>query len=475
MSLGGRPRMRTTTALARLTLFLILGIALLAAALKAGESPAVHDAAALDRPVDVAIAAIGQANTERFEAGALPSPPRRPNEVLAQANSGKPGIGGTGNQSGDGNGIGGTGQRITRAPGIGGTGIIGTITGFGSILVNGFEIDFAPDLPISFQDKTVWGDALRVGHVVEIEADGKGQRLTARRIAVRHEVGGPIQSIDRDKQQIVVLGQTVMVSQTIIAVQDQSTSLNDIAVGDRVDVSGLRRDDGVIVASRVDKAVSEAALIRGTVENVQDGSFTVNGVRVTPAANLRPPGLAIGVEVEVIGALFQRDLNPIHIKIAPASPFAGRVQRLSIEGFVEKRNRSLMVGGVAIARQKQGAHMAVGDRVVIRGVLTQRHRLLPTVVKPSNVKRQRGGEPGRMKSPALQRPHIYRQPSHPLHERSRSRTEFNIRRQRGGESDRIKPLALQRQHFFRQPSYDRPRFGTGFGNHSVAPLSNRRH
>jgi hypothetical protein len=174
--------MKTTTALVRLTLFSILAIALLTASFKAGASPAVHDAAALDRTVDVATATLGQANTKRFGASSLPSPPRSLNELLAQANSNKPGIGGTGNRAGDGNGIGGTGQRVTRTPGIGGTGIIGTITGFASIFVNGFEIDFAPDLPISFQGKTVRGDALRVGDVVEVEAEGKGQHLTARSI-----------------------------------------------------------------------------------------------------------------------------------------------------------------------------------------------------------------------------------------------------------------------------------------------------
>jgi hypothetical protein len=290
---------------------------------------------------------------------------------------------------------------------------------------------------------------------------------------VRHEVGGPIQSIDRDKQQIVVLGQTVSVSQSIIAVQDRPISLNDVAVGDRIDVSGLRRDDGVIVASRVDKGISEEpALIRGTVENVQDGSFTVNGVRITAAA--RPPGLVVGAEVEVIGVLSQRDVHAIYIKIAPALPFAGRVQRLSIEGYVGKRNRNLIVGGVAIARVKEGVHIAVGDRVVIRGVLNEHHRLIPTVVRPYNIKRQRGSEPTRMKSPALQRQHIFRQPLHPLHERSRSGTEFNIKRQRSRTRDRIKPSALQRQHIFRQPSHEHPRFGTQFQHHFIAPVGNRR-
>lgn len=59
----------------------------------------------------------------------------------------KDGIGGTGQQAHDGiggtgisadSGIGGTGQQAQE--GIGGTGIIGVITGFASVCVNGLEI-----------------------------------------------------------------------------------------------------------------------------------------------------------------------------------------------------------------------------------------------------------------------------------------------------------------------------------------------
>ena len=189
----------------------------------------------------------------------------------------------------------------------------------------------------------------------------------------------------------------------------------------------------------------------------------------------RAPGLVVGAEVEVTGALSQRGINPIHIKIEPATPFAGRVRRLSIEGYVGKRNRNLVVGGVAIARVKEGVHIAAGDRVVVRGVLNERQRLMPTVVRPSTIRRQRGSEPGRTKSPALQRQHIFRQPRHPLHERSRIRSELKIKHQGGAKPVGIKPLSLQSPHFFRQPSYDRPRFGPEFRNNFAAPRGMRRH
>ncbi len=97
------------------------------------------------------------------------------------------GIGGTGHAPGEGNGIGGTG-----APQATITGISGTITGFGSIFVNEYEVDYTAGTPAKsdIEDK-LDTQSLRIGQVVEIEAEGEGQHLHARRIAVRYEVARP--------------------------------------------------------------------------------------------------------------------------------------------------------------------------------------------------------------------------------------------------------------------------------------------
>ena len=98
-------------------------------------------------------------------------------------------------------------------------------------------------------------DALRVGQVVEVEAEGDGGHLKARTIAVQHEVAGRIESVDRASGTLVVLGQTVSAENGIIADKNGQSvrSTSDLAVGDSIEVSGLRRDDGVIAASRIEK------------------------------------------------------------------------------------------------------------------------------------------------------------------------------------------------------------------------------
>jgi hypothetical protein len=314
---------------------------------------------------------------------------------IAEAQSPKDyGIGGTGHQPGEGNGIGGTGQPQQTA-----TGIVGTVTGFGSILVNGFEIDYSAETPTK-SDLNDVPDArsIRVGQVVEIEAAGEGKRLRARRIAVRYEVEGPIESIDRASGNIRVLGQTVAAGQSIIGTSQQG-SLSDLAVGDTVKVSGLRRADGAVAASRIDKAAAGSpAWLRGRVDNAQDRAFTLSGVRIAGPAfdqGLRP---APGEEVAVFGVYSAGTFSPAKITRLPVEPFAGRIAHLSIEGFVRDRNgNGRFIGGLNLGDGGTSAKLRSGDRVIVDGRIGDRGRFIPASVQPPRFNpaaRQQGGRAG---------------------------------------------------------------------------------
>ncbi len=71
-------------------------------------------------------------------------------------------------------GIGGTGGPAAGPEisdrGIGGTGIVGVITGFGSVIVNGMEIAYAPDTPVSVDGVSDTTATLRVGQFAAIVA-----------------------------------------------------------------------------------------------------------------------------------------------------------------------------------------------------------------------------------------------------------------------------------------------------------------
>ncbi len=294
------------------------------------------------------------------------------------------GIGGTGNQPGEGNGIGGTGT-LQNQP----TGIIGTITGFGSILVNNYEVDYSGDTQTkSDLDDVREAKSLRIGQVVEIEADGQGKRVRARRIVVRYEVAGPIESSDRASGTIRVLGQTVVVGHDGMGQPGNlaSGSIANLAVGDTVKVSGLRRTDRVIVASRIDKAEpGKPVWLRGQVDKAEDSAFVLNGVRVVPTAPdpaLRP---AAGEEVALAGVYVQGRFTPARVVRLPKTPFAGRPMRLSIEGYVGSRaGGGRFIGGLSLGGT--AGEFRPGDRVIAGGRIGN-GRFIPTHVQQSQFHR----------------------------------------------------------------------------------------
>ena len=299
-------------------------------------------------------------------------------------------------------GIGGTGQTAGAQPGIGGTGIIGTITGFGSILVNGYKIDYAADLPVAFEGRTATPSDLRIGHVVMVEAEEQGSRLTARKIEVRKEVSGPIESIDYAAGTAIVLGQKVEIpSGTVADGRGAPLAIQALKPGDTISVSGQRKN-GVIAATRVDKSgPGGQAVLRGTVDAVDSRSFTVNGVRVEAPAGTRPSGVAVGQQVRVIGSPGRRKLRPRRIDVQPVRPFGGRMRTVSVEGYVAKDARGrLRVGRHRLGRLPAGVQAGPGNRVIIDGRFDRRGRFAPARLRRSQWHR-------RIYAPPRVRPRAY--------------------------------------------------------------------
>lgn len=164
------------------------------------------------------------------------------------------GIGGTGISMAAG-GIGGTG--IKRDGGIGGTGlraqgdlgIIGIITGFGSICVNGLEVHYGPDTPVVAYGRAAQPDVLAIGQVVAVNAIGNAVQIRAQRIQVVDAAVGPVTGFDAAARELQVAGQLVRLDEA--AVLAPGVALEKAG---NVRVSGLWRADGTITATRIDAA-----------------------------------------------------------------------------------------------------------------------------------------------------------------------------------------------------------------------------
>jgi hypothetical protein len=276
--------------------------------------------------------------------------------------------------SADAGGIGGTGGPVADS-GIGGTGIVGTITGFGSILVNGYEVEIAHDTTVTWDGEPAAAGSLRVGHVVAIEAARVDGRLTARTVDLLPAVLGPIARIDAGEGMIEVLGQQGRIErETVIAGgSDETMRLGKLTVGDRVEISGVRAEDGVIVASRIDRGSRDGeprALVSGSATQVRPGEFAVGGLRIETAGTSETGAVVEGRGVRVRGSIEGGRFVARRLSVDPEVPFSGRLRRLSIEGFVEQQTAgqpTRLVGPAPIVLDQRTS--ASGRRVVVDGTL----------------------------------------------------------------------------------------------------------
>jgi hypothetical protein len=205
--------------------------------------------------------------------------------------------------------------------GIGGTGIIsiGTITAFGSIVVNGTEFDTSNAAIIVNGEEIGVGDEialdnLDIGRVVTVEGTGNLDNISA--VAVRviynDNVAGPVESIcdiDSVTKEIVVLGQIVIVN---VITKLKGTAFDSIAQNDLVEVSGLVDDTGAIRATFLEKTgeFMEGIIVgvTGFIVNLDIDlkTFEINDLTVNYSlidSGDLPEGFADGLLVEVEGTL----------------------------------------------------------------------------------------------------------------------------------------------------------------------------
>ena len=154
-------------------------------------------------------------------------------------------------------GIGGTGMvadtNSNTGSGLGGTGIIGEITGYGSIFVNGIEVEYDNDTAFTINGKTAAHQQLEIGDVVEILTVDAKQHTDAQIINLRHEVIGRVESVEPDTYSFTVRGQTIV--QAINKGKQPE-------VGEIIAVSGFRLDQQTILSTRISSADVERSMSR---------------------------------------------------------------------------------------------------------------------------------------------------------------------------------------------------------------------
>ena len=303
-----------------------------------------------------------------------------------------PGIGGTGMLTLR-PGIGGTGIEDG---GIGGTGIAGVITGFASICVNGIEVHYDQDTPVDEDGSPGSLAGLAVGQVVTVNAQGKGDELKARRIALTHMVIGPVESVDTSRNVFKVLGQEVHADTNALP-----------RIGQWVRVSGLRQQDGTIAVSRLQTIAAQAQVqLVGTLDLVNGNAMAIGGAMIklqagtvmADAKALRP-----GSELLVRGAWRDGQLVAQRIESEPTRKNLGAVERVVLEGFV--RSSSAQTIDIGQGPMALGQHLKGMDGDHRSLAANQRVRVIAAVSKDREisverieVREQRSGRSGRSDS-----------------------------------------------------------------------------
>ncbi len=229
-------------------------------------------------------------------------------------------------------GIGGTGIGIdTVDRGIGGTGIVGTLTGFGSIWVNGLRIAVPDTTVLTIDGQPATDTILARGQTVSVlVADAPRGTVvatpiwSAERIDVWHAVIGPVETADVQTQMLRVLGQSVVVP----------AGVQPPAPGTWVAVSGLRRTDGVIVATRLASATPGQWRLRGLVDGVAPGRLSIGALTLDwPAiSDTVDGGPTLGQWVEGVGDFVHG--RPVASAVTPVRLPAPGLTRLVLEAFV---------------------------------------------------------------------------------------------------------------------------------------------
>ncbi len=254
----------------------------------------------------------------------------------APVRSADSGIGGTG-IGGTGLGSNGLGSAGIGGTGAGSTGIVGVITGFASICVNGLEAAVDPATQVDIDGSAGTVSALRVGQLVAVRAVGPANALRARQVSVRHEVSGPVQEVEVGSGALYVAGQRVVVPES-------AWGRGSVRLGDWARVSGLRAPDGSIVATRIDPTTPGEVRVSGPLQEV-DGTWRIGGLSVAAP----PPGTSPGQLAVATGALAGSTLNDAQVvpDVMMANPpafFAG-ADRLVLETFAHLAGQGIVALG----------------------------------------------------------------------------------------------------------------------------------
>ncbi|MBE0494437.1 MAG: hypothetical protein IBX48_08855 [Thiomicrospira sp.] len=167
-------------------------------------------------------------------------------------------------------GFGGTG--LINDSGFGGTGVMGVVTGFGSIWVNGLHIKLDQQTQVQSQAEAFDLNQLEIGHQVSVKL--RKNTDLAERVEVFWPIQGPVSHVDSDNQTIQVLGQTIQYDQ-------HTQGLDQFKVGEFVRINSFgSANHQAWYATRIESQPGQQAYVEATLNQTPDQSWTAAGTKL---------------------------------------------------------------------------------------------------------------------------------------------------------------------------------------------------
>lgn len=218
----------------------------------------------------------------------------------------------------------------------------GTVTGFGSVIVNGVHFD-------------VKGAAIDIDGVPGVESDlnvGQSVRITgtinddgvtgkATKLSAETKIRGPIESINLTQGVIVVLGQSILINADTF--YEDGVTAASLKVGDVVKVSSYIGTDSKIIATRIEiKTGTEAKdlFLSGEVTLLDTAAMTfkINGTTIDyskatiadlPNKTIKN-GLLVRVHGSVVNGIFVANGN-VHLSVLDLKHDGERDAKANVE------------------------------------------------------------------------------------------------------------------------------------------------
>lgn len=280
---------------------------------------------------------------------------------------------------GGGVGSGGTGAPIAE----------GTVTGFGSVIVDGVRFDdsMASVPKVERVPGRMDPIALRLGHHVVMNFEGATENAgSAQAIQVEPEIIGRVASVDAGAGTLVVLGQTVAVNSApavgpVTQFGSPWTGLASVAAGAGIEVHAVWRLDSTtgtrrLMATRLEPRVEAAVPLRvsGAVSAVEGQTLRIGALKVDVSAT--PTTVAVGQSVVVFGAATAYDAQSqtlralaVRVKAREASATDGYLG--GVVDQLSATDKTFLLNGVLVryasATVDGKSTLASGQYVRVRG------------------------------------------------------------------------------------------------------------